>query len=171
MFLASYLNWSGVLGLALGRFVCLYLYQGWSLGFFLFYVLYLIRLLILNHNCVGIHDYDTQHNIPMALLSLWFFSLLIIFYMQKLTECQHMSHFFTLSKFRYLSLLTTLFMKKVYITPQTIQGGLLHPLNYKIRFPTLWTFKNWSNNPQTVFGRWFCYSDGGFIFIFFIYFG
>ena len=50
MFLASYLNWSGVLGLALGRFVCLYLYQGWSLGFFLFFVLYLIRLLILNYN-------------------------------------------------------------------------------------------------------------------------
>jgi len=49
--------------------------------------------------------------------------------------------------------------EKVYITPSTIQGGLLHPLNYKTGYSTLWTFQKRSNNPLKWFWWWFCYID------------
>jgi hypothetical protein len=45
--------------------------------------------------------------------------------------------------------------------PRTIKPEIFPPPTLKtVRFTSL-----------TGFGRWFCYSDGGFVFFFFIYFG
>ena len=58
----------------------------------------------------------------------------------------------------------------VYVTTSTIYGGLLHLMNYKIGFLPPKLSKTGQITPSSGFRWWFCYSDGGFVFFFFIYF-
>lgn len=66
MFLVSYLNWSGVLGLAVGRFVCLS--KSWLISWFPFYVFYPIRLFILNYG-------SFVSSVEYVYLDSWFWHL------------------------------------------------------------------------------------------------
>jgi len=58
------------------------------------------------------------------------------------------------------------YLEKVYITLSIIYGGLLYPPNYKTIFFYPLNFLKPVKPPQAVF----YYSDGGFVFFFFIYF-
>jgi len=49
------------------------------------------------------------------------------------------------------------FLEKVYLTPLTIGGCLLHPLTYKTSYSTPQTIENYLNNHLRRFWRLFCW--------------